>query len=305
MKQDYILDLDTYYEIIGDYAFCKSPQWEIDKRGFPTNGMGDLGTRTAKFAIAKQSTEMVLASIRLLNDYKRWPDWCEPGRKERKRLKKAGFDGFRGQRSLTRDPYRYCLVAISEQKGISEAVKHSLYKKVRIPFWINRLPLWLFKRALLNPKWQPIFQRVKIGEIWFRNLLDPRREIWWEKKEKAKENGQGFREWWYDALQKSLGFAGFHKHQMAWQLYTTNSMKAQAKLCKTVPHWNYVLMLLCDKPTVYLCQHFIKNYKGMEGYLWSADKYKLRERIPEDEALKLDEDLLNYLWNNYNLKQKS
>lgn len=294
--------LEEPFERIGDLMYEKSPGWEKPIRGWNTNGMGDVILVTAFFAIAKQDFELLLRCTQLLKEYKRWPDFVEPGKAERKRLKKEGFEGFRGQRSMTRDPYIATIAAIALME---EGETVFLMQDLKIPFWMNRSWLYCWKKCLENhnsPKWKDRFEKIIIAQMKFREFTDKRRPVWLAKKEQAKKDKKKLRIWWFDALQKVLGFPGFTKHLIGWMAYTIGATKVQQRLAKLSPSWNYGLLLLCNKPTMYLAKDFIEGYISKEGYTWSGEILNKREPIPVENEYKMDKDILDYLWSKYKFK---
>lgn len=283
---------------------AESPDWEIKKRGFATNGMGDLITRTAYFAIALQDVDLLHNCIDLCNAYKRWPDWLEPGKEKRKKLIKAGFDSYRGQRSMTRDPYLMTLVAISQMKGLIEYERYYLYKKLKIPFWMNRTWLWWYKRTLLNPRNLPRFERALLRNMRWREKQELRRAAWKIKKQEAKDEGKRLKYYIYGRLVNNLGFPMYVKNHYGWMAYTVGAKRVQEQLVRQVPHWNYALLLLCEKPTMYLVKDFIEKYKAKIGFQWAGEvqRTEVSRELPIDDRYKLDKDVLDYLWDEYNNK---
>lgn len=298
-----MIDFKQHFERHHDCMLAKSPDWEIKKRGFATNGMGDLITRTAYFAIALQDMDLLLNCIDLCNEYKRWPDWLEPGKAKRRELKKAGFDSYRSQRSMTRDPFLMTLVAISQMKYITEGERYDLYVKLEIPFWMNRTWLWWYKATLMIPNNLPGFERALLRNMRWRERQEPKRAVWKIKKQQAKDEGKKLKFYVYGRLVNNLGFPMYVKNHYGWMAYTVGAKRVQIQLARQVPEWNYAILLLCEKPGMYLASDFIENYKAKIGFQWAGEvqRTEISRELPLDDKYKLDKDVLDYLWDEYNM----
>jgi hypothetical protein len=300
------IEFTQEFERHADCMLDRSPDWEVREKGFASNGMGDLIDRTANFAIALQDWELLLNCIGLCNARKRWPDWLEPGRAERRALRKAGYKRTRSQHSMTADPYIMTLAAISQMKDISEKQRHGWYKFLKIPLRLQRPVLWWYKRALMAPHLTPKFERVLLRNMRWREKQQPRRLVWSEKKVLHREAGHRWRAYIYGRLANNFGFPAYVKYLWAWMAYTTGATLAQVELQRQVPHWNYAVLLLCEKPTIYLAESYITNYSAKNGFQWSgeswvSDKSRL---LPLQDKYKMDKDILDYLWDEYKKKSK-
>jgi len=307
-KNDWVeLVLLDQFERHSDCMLEKSPQWEIRARGFPTNGMGDLMVRNAKFAVILQSEELILMNIHLLNDYKRWPDWLEPGREKRKEFHAQGYEKFRGQRSMTRDPYLQTLCAISLMENWDADTKAVWIKAIKIPFWMNRANLFWLKRTLLNPKNLRHLERAMMRDFKFRERMQPRRLVWRKKAGFHRDAGNKFRHYIYGRLQNNLGNPGYVKFMHSWMAYCTGAKRVQEAVARVTPHWNYGVLLLCEKPTMYLAKDFIENYQSRGGWEWSREDYRdgKKDLIPPEQKYQPDKQFLNYLWCKFNEKRKA
>jgi len=102
-------------------------------------------------------------------------------------------------------------------------------------------------------------------------------------------------------LHKSIfGLPAYAVHLAAWQAYTVKSKRVQSFILGSldVPHWNYVIKLLCNDPTLYLSAGFITGYVAKTGYEWGQWERK-GEKLPTGEKYKLTKEVLDWLWDNY------
>jgi len=304
-NNEQVLVTEKYIYRAVDCMLARSDEWEVDLYGIDMKGRGDLIWRTALYAVILQDWELLLTCFELLREYKRWPDWLEPGRKERRRLKKLGYKGFRSQRSMTRDPYIMTLCAIMLMEDINEDQRRSWINQVKIPFWINRPYLRRFKRVLLNKDKLPGFEKVLLRVMKRRERIEPRR-LDWKVKAKASDGLKGYI---YDRLQNNLGYPAYVKHLHGLMAYVTGAERVKERLIGLVPHWNFAILLLCEKPTMYLLKGMIEAYNARRGFQWSKDEWidikDGTKLIPKSEKYKLDKDWLDYLWMKYNEKRKS
>jgi len=125
----------------------------------------------------------------------------------------------------------------------------------------------------------------------------------WKKK---KQESTGFKRYIYDRLQNNLGYPMYVKHMHGFMAYTSKSPLVQIELDRQLPHWNYVIKLMCEKPTMYLAKEFIENYKSKKGFQWSDDNWvkDKNKLIPPEQKYKLDKDWLDYWWARWNENRK-
>lgn len=297
-------EMEKHFERVLDCIFDKSPGWEKRLRGFFSQGMGDLIYRTAIYAMILQDWDLLLNCLGLLRCYKRWPDWVEIGKKKRREFRRAGYRRHRGQRSMTRDPY---FVTLAAAALFEEGNTIDLVKKMKIPFWMNRPMLWAYKKSLEDPLSERKRKRLEcilLFQMKWREGQQTRRLVWQSKKADMKQKDNRLGEYIYGALTKILGYPMYVKFIHSLVAYTARLKKVQAELSRQTPHWNYAILLLCEKPTMYLAKDFIENYKAHEGFQWSGGTLlKADERlIPEEEELKMDKDFLDFIWERYQTK---
>lgn len=281
--------VDTMLTYADDYSF--------NVFGFDHMGRADCIMRTANFAAALQDWDLLLNCMMLLKEYKRWPDWLELDRKQKKILKEKGYKKFRSQRSMTRDPYKYTLTSICLMEGLNEDQRKEWIRQVRIPFWMNRSGLWLWKRALLNKKYQRAFEWVLMREMDWRLWTEKYRDGWKEKEKTEK----GLRRYFYDRLVNNLGYPGYVKHLHGCMIYVTGSERLGDRLLKYTPQWNHVLKILCGSKLVHLEIDFIENYRNKKGFQWNGEAWRSEEwrKLPETEKYKWDKDWLDMLYNRW------
>ena len=170
--------------------------------------------------------------------------------------------------------------------------------------------LWAYKKALEDPlseKRRRRLERILLRQMKWRERQQPKRLVWLAKKAEMRQKGNKLGEYIYDELQKILGYPTYVKFIHGLVAYTAKLPEVQAELSRQTPHWNYAILLLCEKPTMYLAKDFIEKYKAHEGFQWSGGTLqKPDERlIPEEEGLKMDKDFLDYLWEKYQARNNN
>jgi hypothetical protein len=94
---------------------------------------------------------------------------------------------------------------------------------------------------------------------------------------------------------------GYTLHLMSWMLYCCpNESLSQFLLREHIPPWNLLLRILNNE---IVSRYEMENVISWEGYQWQDYKPRSEDKKPwpdrklgEDEAFKLDVDILNEMW---------
>jgi len=278
------MTMNYFYEKYG-VILARSEPWQIEKYGFPPEGLGDCIFRTALTAIAHYDHKLLDKCVSLLQERKRWPDLLDPPRRPIRQ-------GYRRKNRMTRDPFimTFCAMYLLTEGSTSHM------RKLRVPWYINRPYLKNWVRYLLTTcdRYQSHKDCEKYLIRYERQL---NRLIWWGSKT------QDIKLWvekrsWLRWTRHRFGIHGYSLHLWAWMVYTAgDGATLSSKVLQYVPHWNTLLWLLFAGSSPHF--HFIsgaRRYRSKKGYQWTRENWIDKDYLPAGEKYYLDKDILDWVF---------